>query len=326
MRAPPITRPLLFVLGSLVALWPALALAHPGDLRTVPNDMTDAEVPWLQWDFHPSILIGILIFSALYTLGITVWRKKYALADKVEPRYPLCFYSAMILQWWALDGPLHYLSDERSFLAHMVQHLLLQTIWAPLLILGIPGWLLRPLVRWTAVQRLGRWMTRPRNAAIIFHGMVYGWHLPTMYDLALRHHPVHIAEHLLFMSTAVIFWWPLFSPIEEVPRARHGVQAVYLLLNLAPMKLLGLIIAVSNTLIYNFYATQPRVWGLTALGDQRLGGLVMWVLGGLPLWAALAWVWVRWRKEGTPRFGETGIPALDRKLAAQRPVVAPQNG
>jgi putative membrane protein len=295
----------------------AVATAHPGQTRLPPEELAKANVPWLQWDFHPSIFFGILAFTIIYTLGITVWRKRFNLADKVNRRYPICFYSAMVIQWWALDGPLHYLSDERSFLAHMIQHLMLQTIWAPLLVLGIPGWLIRPLVRPAWVQSFGRVLARPRNAWVLFALVLFGWHFPPFYDLALRVHWIHIVEHLMMMVTAVIFWWPIFSPIKEVPRTTYGWQMIYLLVAMAPMKLLGLMIAVQNELIYTFYALQPRVWGLTPVGDQRAGGLMMWILGGLPLWAVLAYVFGQWKKHGTPMKGETGIAALDAKIAKE---------
>lgn len=316
-RIAPISRP-LFALA--VLLLPVAALAHGDNTRLPPEELAKAQVPWLQWDFHPSIFIGIVLFSLLYVYGVTTWRKRHNLAERVETRHLVCFFSAMVLQWWSLDGPLHYLSDERSFFAHMIQHLLLQMIWAPLLISGLPPWLLRPIVANDRVRAIGRWLTRPLNAALIFNGMMLGWHLPPAYDLALRSHPVHIAEHLLFMSSAVIFWWPILSPMKEVPRPTHGVQAAYILLNMIPMKALGLILGTHNTMIYTFYVTQPRVWGLTPLGDQRLGGLVMWIIGGLPLWGALMYVFYGWTRFGTPKRGQTGVAALD----AGREPVGPQ--
>ncbi len=297
------------------------AAAHSGNLRRPVGETTDAEVPWLQWDFHPSIFFGILTMAVIYTLGVTVWRKKYNWSTALPKAHMFRFYSACVAQWWLLDGPLHYLSDERSFFAHMVQHLSLQMLWAPLLISGIPGWLLRPLVRKLKAERFGRWITRPVRAALFFNAMLLGWHIPELYDLALRTHPVHILQHLLFMSASVVFWWPILSPLSEVPRAPYGVQAFYIMLNLAPMKALGLIIAVHNELIYTFYASQPRVWGLTPVGDQRAGGLTMWVIGGLPLWAALAYVFVQWKRTGTPAKGMSGVADLDdtRVLGAAQP-------
>lgn len=301
--------------ASVLVAWLAFgseAWSHGGSNWLPPEELAKAQVPWLQWDFHPSIVIGIVTFTIVYTLGITVWRKKYKLAEKVEWQYPARFYTAMVAQWWILDGPLHYLSDERSFLAHMAQHLLLQMIWAPLLISGVPGWLLRPLVKPAWVRRFGRWITHPARVLVLFNAVLLGWHLPWMYEWALREHPVHIFQHLLFMSTAVIFWWPVMSPLPEVPRAPYGWQALYLLLQMLPMKGLGLVIATHTTLIYTFYASQPRVWGLTPLGDQRLGGLVMWVIGGLPLWVALGYVFLKWGKSGTPSKGMTGVASLDK--------------
>lgn len=303
------------------SLLPYIVPAHPGQrlyqpTREVAFSSLDE---WFVWDFHESIFIGTVLAVVLYTVGITYWRKKYNLSkEPVRPLQAATFYIAMLIMYLSLDGPLHYLSDELSFAMHMVQHLLLQMVWAPLVILGLPGWLIKPLVRKEWVQKVGRTLTRPLYASIMFAGCYWVWHFPAMYELALTNHPFHIVEHLMFMTTAIIFWWVILSPIEETPRPSHGWQMVYLLVNLAPMKALGLIITVQNELLYEFYSTQPRLWGLTPIGDQRAGGLLMWVVGGLPLWAALAYVFWHLRKRGEPEKGLTGVPHIDAEILARR--------
>jgi putative membrane protein len=295
--------------------------AHPGNLLYQPTrEVAFSQLDeWFQWDFHESIFLGTVAAVVLYTLGVTYWRKKYNLSPTpVSTRQAVTFYGSMVLMYLSLDGPLHHLADELSFAMHMVQHLLLQMVWAPLFILGLPGWLIKPLVQKDWVKRLGRTLTRPLYASLLFQGCIWIWHFPPVYELALTNHPFHIAEHLLFMATAVIFWWVIFSPIEETPRPTHGWQMMFLLLNLAPMKALGLIITVHNDLLYTFYAVQPRLWGLTPVGDQRAGGLLMWVVGGLPLWAALAYVFWHLRRNAEPEKGLTGVAHLDAEIRARR--------
>jgi putative membrane protein len=295
--------------------------AHPGERLSEPTRELafSALEDWFVWDFHPSIFLGALCLIALYTVGVTHWRKRYQLSPEPVSRVQAAtYYGSIVLMYFTLDGPLHYLSDELSFAMHMTQHLLLQMVWAPLFILGLPGWLISPLVQRPWVQRLARRLTRPLTAALLFNGCIWLWHFPPLYVLALTDHPVHIAEHLLFMVTAVIFWWVILSPIPETPRPTYGWQMVYLLLNLAPMKALGLIITVHNELLYDFYASQPRLWGLTPVGDQRAGGLMMWIIGGIPLWIALVYVFVRLKRRGEPPIGLTGVPHLDEEILARR--------
>jgi putative membrane protein len=145
----------------------------------------------------------------------------------------------------------------------------------------------RPLVRRPTVARIGRAITHPVVAFLIGTGALYMWHIPRMYDWALEDHNVHIAEHLMFMASAVVMWWPVASRIEEVPALTPGWRMVYLFLLTIPMKALGALITVSDYSLYRFYAVQPRVFGLDPLADQRLGGVIMWMPGGLAIWFAM---------------------------------------
>jgi hypothetical protein len=172
--------------------------------------------------------------------------------------------------FFALQGPLHELSDLYLFSAHMVQHLLITLVFPPLFIQGIPPWMWRPLVRHAPVAAVGRAITHPVIAFLISTFTLYLWHVPTMYDWALEDHNVHIVEHLTFMTGAVIMWWPVWSRVPEVPALTPGRRMIYLFLLTIPMKGLGAIITVSDYVLYRFYAVQPRVFGLDPLADQRL--------------------------------------------------------
>lgn len=302
-----------------VYAYPTLVHAHPSGVNPRPpvaEFTLDNFSDWFVWDFNPSIAIGTAIFCTLYVLGVTVWRKKYNLHPTPPKAWEVfLFFFSNALMYVSLDGLLHYLSDELSFAAHMSQHLLLQTIWAPLLVISIPGWLVKPIASHPVVNKVGRWVTGASRSTLMFMGMMYFWHLPPLYELALYTHGWHIAEHVMFMVTAIIFWWAIFSRSEEVPRASIPKRAAMLFLGMFPMKALGLIIATHNSLIYEYYASQPRLFALTPVGDQRAGGLMMWILAELPMWAALGHVFYEWRRS-TPR-GLTGIKALDEGRTAK---------
>lgn len=289
------------------------ALAHPGSrlVRRNATEFTELTMDqWLVWDFHESIVIGILCLMTLYGLGLTVWRTKHAITAPIKRWQTGLFYANMVMLWFTLDGPLHHLSDELLFSAHMVQHLILQLIWAPLLVISVPGWMLAPLVpEGSLLQRVGRWVSRPVVAFIIFNGTLLFWHVPSAYNLALVSHPWHIAEHILFMVTAVIMWWPIYGRLDTVPRPTHGKQMLYLFGHMAVMKAMGMVITMTNSVIYEFYTTQPRVFGLTPLGDQRVGGLIMWLPAGFSLWVALAYVFTQWRRVANPDTTSTPVAA-----------------
>jgi putative membrane protein len=250
---------------------------------------------WIKWDIHPSIIIGCATFLVVYALMAGPWRRRWNLSPVgPSPREWRRFVLGIAVVFFSLQGPLHNLSDYYLFAAHMVQHLLITLIFPPLLITGIPPWMWKPLVRHEWVAATGRWITQPIAAIGIATSTLYFWHVPSMYDWALRVHNIHIVEHIIFMIGAVIMWWPVHSRIEEVPPLTPGWRMVYLFALTIPMKALGAIITMSDDVLYTFYASQPRVFGLDPMADQRFGGLVMWMPGGLVFWFTIGFVFFRY--------------------------------
>jgi putative membrane protein len=242
--------------------------------------------PWSRWDLHPSVVIGLVLLGGLYAfLG----------GLKAPRRHVASFAAALLVLFVALNGPLHNLSDVYLFSAHMAQHLLLTLVFPPLLLYGLPAWVVRPILAPPWVTALARVATRPVVAAATFTAPIVLWHVPLFYEAALRHHGLHIAQHLVFLATAVLMWWPILSPVPELPRIPYPGQMLYLFLLGLPMSLTGALITLSDSVLYPFYAEAPRVWKhMDALSDQQIGGLLMWVVGGLALWGAMTVVWFRW--------------------------------
>jgi len=225
----------------------------------------------------------------------------------------------------ALNGPLHNLSDGYLFSAHMVQHLALTLVFPPLLLYGTPAWVVRPLLGPAWVLRSARRATRPLAAGALFSAPITLWHVPQFYESALEHHPLHIVQHLVFIATAVIMWWPILSPVPELPRASYPTQLIYLFALGLPMSLAGALITLSEQVLYPFYAGAPRVWGLAPLADQQLGGLLMWVVGTIYLWVAASVVWFRWSAREESGDVERAVP-LEAYGNAIRPRRSPRAG
>jgi putative membrane protein len=256
--------------------------------------------PWNRWDLHPSVVIGLVLLGGLY-VSLGGWR---------APRRKIAaFGGALVVLFLALNGPLHNLSDTYLFSAHMAQHLLLTLVFPPLLLYGTPAWVIRPLLAPRWVLAIARVVTRPLAAALIFSGPIVIWHAPALYEAALRHHNLHIVQHLVFLSTAVIMWWPILSPVPELPRIQHLMQLLYLFLLGIPMSVTGALITLSGKPLYPFYAAAPRVGGLSLLDDQQIGGLLMWVFGGLMLWIVMTVIWFRYSVWDERADAERGVPA-----------------
>src|SRR5256885_8482486 len=145
---------------------------------------------WNRWDLHPSVVAGLALLGGLYVFlgGLTSARRHVA-----------SFGGALLVLFVALNGPLHNLSDTYLFSAHMAQHLLLTLVFPPLLLYGTPASVVRPLLTPRWAMALGRAVTRPLVAATLFTAPIVIWHVPSLYEAALRHHNLHIVQHLVFL-------------------------------------------------------------------------------------------------------------------------------
>lgn len=259
---------------------------------------------WRVWENHTSTIAGLAVLAALYLYAIGPMRRRLGIAERASAWQIVSFFSGLVVTFLALNGPIHDLSDYYLFSVHMVQHLILTQLMPPLLLLGTPGFALRPLLRHGWVRAAAGWLTKPAIAFSLYSVSFTGWHLQPAYDLMMRNHNVHIATHLQFMVTAVIAWWPILSPLREYPRLAYGAQMLYLFLIGLPMMVVAALITLAEVVLYPWYAGSPRVWGLTPLDDQRLGGILMWVPGGMFYWVAMSFVyfaWVRRERENDAR-------------------------
>jgi len=269
-----------------------------------------------RWSVHPSIPIGLGILLLLYWLGVDPLRRRYRLGPPVDRLQAGTFGFGIATFFLALTGPIHDLSDSYLFLVHMLQHLAITLIAPPLILLGTPEWLLRPLIRPAGVYRVVRFLTRAPVAYVIFNGTLAVWHVPRFYGETLIDLPTHIFEHFLFIATAFLVWWPVLSPIREM-RLRPPLQVFYLILLTLPMKGLGAALTMQGDVLYPAYALAPRVYGISPMDDQRIGGLLMWLPSGSVLWGAAAIVFYRWwRSEQVAEDAEAGAREAKAKSSA----------
>ena len=255
---------------------------------------------WTHWHGHPDALIGLAIVQGVYLLGVGPLRERYGLADKVEPRQIATFTAGMAVIFISLLSPIHFLSDNYLFSMHMVQHVLLTLVAPPLLILGTPDWLIRPLLRPNLAFRAARLATHPIVAFALFNIIFSIWHIPALYATSLNNHWVHIGEHLLFMGTAVIMWWPIVSMMPELPRIPYPIQMGYLFLLSVAQIIVFAIITFAKEPLYEFYVSAPRIWGISPLLDQQLGAIIMKIGGGalfLTLFIIIFFRWFRHEEE-----------------------------
>ena len=221
--------------------------------------------------------------------------------------HPVCTASQLRLFWLsqvvlgvALMSPLDYLGDNFLFSAHMIQHLVLASVWPALLLLSIPEELGARAFRNPRLSRVIGWTALPAVALVVYNVDLSIWHIPSWYDLTLTNDNVHILEHLTFMAAGLIVWWPVVGPVRRL-RLSYGASELYLFANLFPMMALGVFFSFWQHPIYTPYIHDPRIWGISALTDQQIGGLIMWMPGNIPFALAMLIIGVTWLEKGDPR-------------------------
>jgi putative membrane protein len=245
----------------------------------------------------------------------------------------ICFGAGLLAIVVAVDGPPDVLSGV-SLSAHMVQHLLLQLVAPPLLLLAAPlslllradpPWLPRRALVPVLRSRPVRVLAHPLTALALFTLILVGSHLTPLYNLALEHEWLHELEHAAFFLTALLFWWPAIGVDPAPHRLSYPGRLLYLLLDMPVMAYLGLAIAGSSHILYPYYAAHPPPWGASPLQDQGVAGTIMWIAGTFTMIPAMAVIFLRWlddegRKQ--ERREARAVPA-DGEPRRQPPVTAP---
>jgi putative membrane protein len=272
--------------------------------------MSFQTLPW-DWSFEPAVVAGIAIAVLLYARG-TAFALRAGLARRVNWWRCAAFAGGLALIVLALESPIDDWSD--TFLwAHMIQHLLLIFGAAPLLLFGaplMPFWRAVPLelrrssLRWLMLhprpRRLtlgaGRLISSPALVWVIFVVDFIGWHMPALYDLALRAQPVHDLEHLLFLVTALLFWAQVIPSAPLRPRLGYGAQAFYTLGAGFAMQVVCLMLTFSPQPIYDHYAAvESANSSLSPIVDQTTSGGLMNLIGMIffgTIFMVLLWLWL----------------------------------
>ena len=250
---------------------------------------------WWPWRWEWSVLAGCGLLAVLYLLALTAWRRRLgADSDRFETGRAAAYLAGLAVVVVSLDGPLHDLSDLYLFSTHMVQHLLLAQVFPPLVLLGLPPWLRRALLSPPAVRRAWGFLAGVPVGFALYTIVFSLWHVPPLYNLMMRDHGFHIFMHLMVMATACLLWWPVVGGDEVERPLSAPAQMLYLFLIGTPMMGVAAIVTFAQTPLYEWYALAPRLWGFSAVDDQRLGGLIMWIPGGLFWWIVMSVVFMRW--------------------------------
>lgn len=251
---------------------PGTAVPSAGGLaqRGAPARSTSVTLSWRDWNWDPAIVTALALSVAGYQ-----W-----VARRFPPRrWQVVYFSGGTLSLAAaLVSPIDA-GSEYLFTVHMVQHMLLLLVAAPLLALAVPAAFLGRLYGISPIARVLRAMWSPVPAVVLFSGVLVFWHIPFAYDATLAVRGVHALEHLSFLAAGLVFWGVIVSPVPRLVRASWGLRLALVVAADLVNFLVGFALAFAGRPFYRHYVDVPRLWGLSPLDDLRLGGGVMWVMG-----------------------------------------------
>jgi putative membrane protein len=284
----------------------------------------------------PVAHVGGPVFEPLQVAVLTLVATAYAFrlmtlsreGRPVPPWRVICFASGLLLIAIALVSPLSHIGGE-LVLAHMAQHLAIGDVGALLIVLGLTGPLLQPVL---AVRWLGwvRHLAHPLVALPLWAANLFIWHLPVLYQGAVAHEPVHALQHACFVGFGVLMWMPLVGPLPQ-PRW-FGIPAKigYLIGVRFAGTILGNVLMWSNSVFYPDYAAGEAHWHLSPLTDQSIAGVIMTIEGGFVTLGVLAWLFLKWAQQDTERqrlldlADARGVPLSEARAA--RAAAAGQGG
>jgi putative membrane protein len=240
----------------------------------------------MTWPFDLTVYGGLLV---LYFGHALLARS----APDAERKHTLFFLSGLFVMWLALETPIDTIADTYLDSVHMLQHVLLAFVAPPLLLLGLSREMVRKVLRTPGL----RMVVEPVPAQVVAAVIMVGWHLPSLYDATLRSEGLHVLEHLMFIASGVVLYWPVLETTSEQARRRMsaGAKLVYILIATLPQDGVALVLIFSRVPFYEFYVHAPRlVAGYTALIDQTIAGAVLMVFGKVTLGLAAGVVFFRW--------------------------------
>lgn len=248
---------------------------------------------------HPDVWLLVVALYGGYLYALAGWGPTSAPGRRAATRgQVICFTLGVAALWLAADWPVHDLAEQSLYSVHMAQHLVFQLIAPPLLILGTPSWLLRRLLRPRPVFLAVRTLTRPLTALLVVNAFVAVSHTPQFVDATVSNGLVHLVAHIAVVGFALVMWWPVLSPLPELPHLSYPGRMAYLFAHSIVPTVPASFLTFTSEPLYRAYVEAPRIVSiLDPLADQQLAGLLMKILGGFLLWGVIAVLFFRWHAE-----------------------------
>ena len=244
------------------------------------------------YQLHPEVW---LLVAALLGMGVYAVR---VIGPKVVPagqpvasrRQVGWFFAGLAVLWLASEWPIHDIAEERLYFVHMVQHILLSLVAAPMFLLATPTWLAKLVVG------QGRWLRRlchPVVAGGLFNAVAIFFHWQNTVNASVENGAVHFGLHLLLVASSLLMWMPVCGPLADLRLSLPG-QMIYLFLMSIVPTIPAAWLTLAEGAVYSSYDRPERLWGLSVTTDQQIAGLIMKLVAGFYLWGIIVALFFRW--------------------------------
>ncbi|MGD9701867.1 MAG: cytochrome c oxidase assembly protein [Acidimicrobiia bacterium] len=249
--------------------------------------------PW-RFQPHPQVWLLVVSLIAAYVYALRVIGPDAVRpGQRVVTRGQLgAFTGAMLLLWLASDWPMHDISEEYLYSAHMLQHMVLAYFVPPLALLATPEWLMRAIVGQGRGYAVYRWLTKPVVAGVMFNAVVMVTHIPGVVNASAENSPIHYSVHVLVVTTALLMWTAVCGPLRELQLGPAGKMVYLFAQSVVPTVPAGWLMFAEGV-VYKHYDIPVRVFGLSATHDQQVAGLIMKLGGGFFLWGVIIFVFFK---------------------------------
>lgn len=233
------------------------------------------------WSFDPVVVVGLILLLGVYLFASGPLARRWHVEKPLPVRRVIYFVAGWLTVALTLVSPLDTLGRYYLFAAHTAQLFVLTTVAAPLLLLGIPEWLVERLLPTDALRNATRGLLFPILATLAFNGIILIWHIGKPYEAALRSTGLHDLQSLSFLIAGLLTWWPLLTPLDRHTRLATPFQILYLTLESLPLDIFGTAVIFAPRVLYTTYLAAPRLFGLSALNDQQVAGAILAVPGNV---------------------------------------------
>lgn len=248
--------------------------------------------PW-RFQFHPEVWLLIAFVIGSYTYAIQVIGKRVQPSGDVVSRKQLrAFVAAVVLLWVASDWPMHDISEEYLYSAHMLQHMILSYFVPPLVWLATPAWLFDVVVGRGRALPVVRFLSRPPIAGVLFNLVVMITHIPALVNRSVSNGPLHYSLHVLVVVSSLLMWIPVLGPNRSWHMGYGGKMIYLFLMSVVPTVPAGWL-TFAEGVVYRSYDIPVRVWGISATVDQQLAGAVMKLGGSIFLWTVITYMFFK---------------------------------